>query len=345
MSLINQMLKDLDARRPRPAGAHEAALHGMGLTGDHRSSATLPWSRLALGAITASLIAVLLTLRPWFQPGGPQFDTGSAGDSAVEPLHAPVPVAGPSIPAKPAPAPAAARPAVDQVTADSRPARRTAKKLPVQPAKRADSSIPPAKPAIHLTPHQKAGLAFRRALELLDRGNDRAAEVQLRKALSLEAGLADARVQLAALLLREQRLVDAEMLLVEGLAIRADQLALAELYARLLVERGDNARALDVLDAAGAAHSDLAEVRALRAGILMKLGDARSAALDYRKALATNPQRAVWWIGLGVALEQAGDPARALPAYHRAQRLPLSTELYDFVVKRINALNNPRNRE
>jgi len=345
MSLINQMLKDLDARRPRPAEAHAAALHGMGLTGGHRSSASLPWGRLALGVIAASVISVLLTLRPWVQPGGPQVDNHSAGEGVVESLHAAVPVAGPPTPAEPAPAPvtSAARPAVEPVTADN---RRPTKTPPAQPAKRADREVSPARPAVHLNPHQQARLAFRRAVGLLDRGDDRAAEAQLRRALSLEAGLTGARVQLVALLLREQRLVDAEMLLVEGLAIRSDQLALAELYARLLVERGDNERALDVLDAAGAARSDLAEVRALRAGVLMKLGNARSAALDYQKALTASPQRAVWWMGLGVALEQAGDPARALSAYRRAQRLPLAPELYDFVAKRIAALNNnPRNRE
>ncbi len=344
MSLINQMLKDLDARHPQPPEAHAVALQGLGLAGQRGTSRPLPWGRLATAVTLISLTAALLVLQPWDRPDAavPDFPVDNR---LVRPAPAVAPVVEPRSTTEQAPVTPAVpeTTVIEQTAGDTASGTETRQQNPAAtPVAAPVTKTATSRAVVRLNRRQRAQLAFKRALQLQDRGDDPAAEPLLRKALSLDPGLNDARVQLAALLLRERRMAEAEALLLEGLARRPDRLALAELYARLLAERGDNGRALEVLDTAGAAHSDIAEVRALRAGILMKLGDARNAARDYRKALAARPQHAVWWMGLGVALEQAREPAPALAAYRRARSLPLAAELDAFVAKRIAALGSGR---
>jgi len=345
MSLINQMLKDLDARRARPAPAHAAALQGMGLAGRPASIPTLGLRPVLAGFTALSVITLLFILHPW-QPAPV---TAAITPDTVTPATAQTPPAATQartgITAKPhedTREPAAVSETA-LVAADAEPGRdsRPAANPPAQAVapEPVQAVVREPRPAVHLSSRQKAQLLFKRALAALDRNNNRSAETLLRQVFTLDAGLIEARVQLVALLLREKRLVDAELLLTEGLRTHPEQPDLAELYARMLVERGDNPRALGVLDQAGAANSQQADIRALRAAIQMKLGDPRAAVHDYRAALALQPQRAVWWIGLGVALEQAGDSAAALSAYRRAQYLPLATELGEFVKRRIGVLS------
>ncbi len=344
MSLINQMLKDLDARQPRPADAQAGALRGMGLVeGDGSSAASRRWMVPVVAAL--ALLPAALLLR---QPDSPT-----------------------QAPARPD-APAAIAPTLPQPVPAATPARSTGKAepeaTPSQPATRttpdasdADTPVAPretqvkpatthtpvvdkaAAPTVRLSPRQRARLALRRAIARVEAGDDARAEPLLREALSLDHRLADARVQLASLLLRARRLVDAELALIEGLSQHHGHPALSELYARLLVERGDNARALQLLNEAGAGRSRDPELRALRAAILMKTGDPRGAADDYRQALAGQPERAVWWMGLGVALEQSGDSRAARAAYRRAGALPLEPALQEFVAGRIAALGDTAN--
>ena len=345
MSLINQMLKDLDARRDRPAPAHAAALQGMGLAGRPVSIPTLVLKPLLAGFAVLSVITLLFIFRPW----EPAPVTPAITPDTVTPAAAQTPptatqartgiTANPSEDTRePAVVPETALVAAEaEPDRDSRPATNPTAQGGAPDPVQAVARHP--RPAVHLSSRQKAQLIYKRALAALDRNNNRSAETLLRQVFTLDAGLIEARVQLVALLLREQRLVDAELLLTEGLRAHPEHPGLAELYARMLVERGDNPRALGVLDQAGAANSQQADIRALRAAIQMKLGDPRAAVRDYRAALALQPQRAVWWMGLGVALEQAGDSAAALSAYRRAQYLPLATELGEFVKRRISVLS------
>jgi MSHA biogenesis protein MshN len=65
------------------------------------------------------------------------------------------------------------------------------------------------------------------------------------------------------------------------------------------------------------------------------------AAQTYRGTLQAQPRNGVWWLGLGLALESAGDRASALQAYQRAQQSgTLDSEVLHYVESKITALQS-----
>jgi len=123
---------------------------------------------------------------------------------------------------------------------------------------------------------------------------------------------------------------------IEVLAPAADPLA----PARAALDDGRSADALSLLDALSADVAGPAAL-SLRANALQQAGRAAEAALAWRTALAQTPEIGAWWAGLGIALEQSGDPAQALDAYREAERRgPLEPALADYVRSRSAALTN-----
>jgi hypothetical protein len=191
-----------------------------------------------------------------------------------------------------------------------------------------------------LSPEDKAERLYRGARLALSRQQQQRGEQLLWQALDEHSGHIGARSQLASLLLSRQEQDRAEVLLAEGLAADADQLTLARPYAQLLAAKGELAAALEALDGAiGQRRSD-PETWALRAAILYRLGRHSESADAYRKALRAQPKRAIWWTGLGVALEQGGAQRSALDAFQRASSLPLEKAVSEYVKQRIQVLRD-----
>jgi MSHA biogenesis protein MshN len=162
----------------------------------------------------------------------------------------------------------------------------------------------------------------------------------LRQALDEYSRHVSARSQLAALHVSRQQEDKAERLLAEGLVTDSNQLALARPYAQLLSARDELVPALEALDRAIGQRQADAETLALRAAILYRIGRHTESASDYRQALQVQPNQALWWTGLAVALEQSSRSAQALEAYQRAVKLPLENPVDDYVKQRIHALSN-----
>ena len=80
---------------------------------------------------------------------------------------------------------------------------------------------------------------------------------------------------------------------------------------------------------------------AMLAAAYQRNGQHLRAAETYRFVLAVQPQRAKWWIGLGISLQALNDRQAALAAFRRAatsQRL--EPELSSFVSNRIRQLES-----
>ncbi len=332
MSVINQMLRDLDQRRGPALGAQLATLQGMGLIDTNRSH----WKNRLVFAGPGVLILLLITVigqsaGRWFgnQPVVSSQDPIQPTLSASR--ETPV-SATPTELAAPTREPASHKLTEPQTAVHS---ASTADTVPVGPVSNVDHSVA----LKSLTRAQKADRLFASAqLALSEQHLDRAEQL-LRKTLHSAPLHSDARTQLAALLIRQQRMDDAGQLLADGLAHNPRSLALAIPYAQLLADRDSPKPALDVLDRAMQDQPADAGALALRAALLYRLGRHTDSINAYRSALLQQPQHALWWTGLAISLEHEQLTGQALRAYRRAAALPLENAVAVYVQQRIRLLD------
>jgi len=359
MSLINQMLRDLDARRGPAGHARLHALHGIGPVTAHpavagRGKGRLGWA-LAAGLLLGGFafwpddllqrkdaeeppLAKVAEWTPLPVPEPAPEARATARRAAVtparraprdtaefeavgEPQHAPSSRQPPAAVAQPE-----ARAVVAQVVEQARPV--------VESAALEPASTEPPQTVRSASPEQSAQQQFVRAQRALARQDWQTAQNLLDQALDSFPGHLDARAQLAALLMRRGASDEAERILAEGLAIDPHAAALAKPYAQLLAARGALRPALDVLEQIRAD----AESNALRAAILHRAGDHAGAASAYQQALRENPEQALWWTGLAIAREYNQEPGKALLAYRRAAQLQLDEPVRQYVEQRMQAL-------
>jgi MSHA biogenesis protein MshN len=343
MSVINRMLADLDARRAPPAQAPV----GLTVPPAPRGLAT---RRVQVMALAGAGLAAVLALGDWpawlgREPHLPQ-PVQLAGGMPVEraaPMEPPrllttaltVPAAAGALPAAQGSArlgglsyslsrPAAAAPARPRVAALSRPRPvalpAAAPALPAQEPVPAPAAV--SKQMVIPSAAQLAALAYRQAGELAATGLSSQAIDKALEALRSDPDHGVARQLAAVLLFEKNRHDEARQLLAEGLARPQPDpqlhYQLQYLMARLMVEAGDRAGALQLLDRMAAPGAD---AHGLRAGILAQLGRYREAQTSYEAAVRLDPDNAQWWLGLGVALDAQQQPADARRAFQRARAL------------------------
>ncbi|MFO7858957.1 MAG: tetratricopeptide repeat protein [Ectothiorhodospiraceae bacterium] len=114
--------------------------------------------------------------------------------------------------------------------------------------------------------------------------------------------------------------------------------ALARAKARLLMADAP-AEAVTVLEAHPPQGFGEGRWHALLASLYREQGRPEDAAALYREMVREQPRNGVWWLGLGVSLEEIGDTDRALAAYQRALRVgELDGELMAFLRRRVEKL-------
>ncbi len=221
--------------------------------------------------------------------------------------------------------PAPPRPAPVVVTPDP---------VPVEPPVVSERTL------VTQSPRQRAEAAFSDGIRLLSEGRRGQAEAKFREAVGHDASLVDARVALVNLLVTQGHIREAELQLQEGLRVSPGQPALADRYARLLLERGDLAGAIGVLSDSAPALAAHPEHHALLAALLQRAGHHESAAAAYSALVEVRPDQGLWWMGLGISLEALQRHSAALGAYRRATEDPrLSTEVERFIRERVVALS------
>lgn len=174
------------------------------------------------------------------------------------------------------------------------------------------SSRPPLAPEIAESEYRKAMTAYKR-------GAMTEALSGLRHALQLDPRHVHARQALLSLLVDQRQWKEAQTAAEEGLALDTRQVGWAMILARLEVEHGQLAKAVETL-ARHASHAERnPEYLAFHALLLQKSGKSREAAERYRAALTLKADDGRWWYGLGLALEAEGHPQEARIAYQRAK--------------------------
>jgi MSHA biogenesis protein MshN len=190
-----------------------------------------------------------------------------------------------------------------------------------------------------LSPAELAARAYAEGESHLRSGRSAAALAAWEQALVQDPSHRPARTAMAELLLNTGRVAEAEALLRRAHERWPADSGFAERYGRLLIAQGRDADAILVLEAGRPPLVGDGEYLALLAAVYQRLGRYAESAEAYGQVLNDHPQREVWWMGLGIALEGAGQAQPAAKAYRHALALPgLSRELRGYAEGRLRSL-------
>ena len=186
------------------------------------------------------------------------------------------------------------------------------------------------------TPRDRAASEYRRAVGFVNQGRIAEAMEAFRTALSFDPGYEAARQTQVALLLEAKRMDEAAGLLQDGIALNPANSAFVILLARIMVERGDVAGALALLQQHASAAAANADYHAFAAALYQRLGRHAEAVTEYGAALRVAPASGVWWVGLGISQEAQQRAAEAAESFRRAKDTgTLSAELAGFVERKL----------
>lgn len=372
MSLINQMLQELDARHSEVNGVGQYAQQIRAVP-ERRQIHPAWWLVLLLAVVLVAMSAWIWLRPPTVGKGVDmrelplKFDMGLSLPNAVQPagvanrLSSPPAVSQP--PSRSTEPDAAALnialPQLDRtkkqraeqtavLATNSREA--SAAVQPDQPAPAAKTRVvaeakapepaPPmqiSKQVKELTPQQRAENEYRKAVSLMQQGRASDATASMEQALQLDPQHAAARQALIGMLLEVKRQDDALRTAREGLALDPAQPTLAMVLARVQLEKGELAAAIDTLQHSLPYASERADYRAFLGALLQREGKHKQATEQYLLALQRAPQNGVWWMGLGISYQAENRLPEALEAFKRAKASnTLTADLLAFVEGRIS---------
>jgi len=357
MSLINDMLRDLDARRAHPAAGNLAALPAASIGAAGAGMERQGMARLFAGLVMLTVIAIgaplvtdYLGLFDWGGPGGPVVTQTITLPTLAKnqpdrqaramPLHT---RATPHLIASQTPENTPSQPGTAgnaepaHVTED--PVTHVAEDTVIDTALTAD--IPTGDqgtPEIVVRRHGP-GHEYRLAASAAAAGNELEAIDQLKDILARASDYHQARLLLARLYIRQQQNSDAEILLQDGLASYPLYAPYARLLAHLLVTDKRHDEAIARLESALPGALRDADYQALLAGLYQRSGKPAAAVQHYTRALELSPQQGEWWMGLGISQEQSGNRDAARTAYRRAMQFRLDAALQDYIGKRLRQLS------
>lgn len=366
MSVINRMLQELESRHEQPQDRLPGIVRAVPpARASYRRF--LPLALLSIGATLLGGFGFWGWQSYWVPPvvtvapAPPAVSAAAAAPEQVwpQPLQAPTEtlVSEMALATPPASQPSATGPASKSVV----PAAATNPMPPPKPEilravesqpnvpgvlKAAPNSAPetPATAGIkQVSPAQRADQAYREALALRAQGRATEAQSLLEDALKLDPRHAGARQALLGMLVDARRYAQAETVLQDGLALNSASpkhaAPLAMALARLQMERGEQDAALATLERHASGAQDNADYQAFQAALLQRAERHAEAVAHYQAALRAQPNRAVWWMGLGISLQAEKRAADATQAFSRARATPgLSPELQSFVEQRLKQL-------
>lgn len=191
--------------------------------------------------------------------------------------------------------------------------------------------VEPSDELAQLTPEEWQAEHINLALEAIQEGNDRHAMALLDLVLSKFPTSIEARENLAALYFSHDDLDMAYKILKEGLQLTPHNLNLTMMTARFLVEEGDYHKALKLLNGFNPDIKTKPEFYALLAAIFESTGRTNEAGGLYQSLVKLDPSNGQYWLGLGIAFEHKKFGTQAIEAYKRASQsdnIPTSGRSY-----------------
>ncbi len=350
MSLINQVLKDLEHRREGAVSSADGSI------------LTTPRYTVARGgnpfilyvfAVVLIILSLLIGFLVWDRvvgEGGPLIM--SMGGT---PAPAPTVTFRPSnaVPADPTAAPPAKDAIVGLVETNAPPVIEKPEKKSAAPvkARRPVTESEPVDPVAAttagsmekqrrpLTQKQLTDQAFQKAYTALRKGQMAQAEQFFRKVLTGSPGHVKSREMLSGIYIKGGRYVEAGQLLKQGVAINPGYSLFRKLYARVLLEQDALDQAVVVLESKLPQLSQDVDYYALLAALYQRQGRHENAVALYQNMLKQNTMVGIWWIGLGISQEKLGDSEAARAAYEKARASgTLAAQMVQYTDNRLAAL-------
>lgn len=358
MSLINKMLKDLETRQGGGGRADRPIFQDL-----HSSRSERHRGRRAPVVALMLLLSGVAGIYSWNRWGDNKATVVSATvpmqtlaqtPVAIEQPSVTAPTPAPPVPAatkEPAPVTKPTSPRMDKVdrVGNERSKSATKQASPATPpqamvtaAAKSETGTGPARIEKTDRPYSAAELAenaFQEAVRLRTQGDAVGAERRVRALLVTDPKHVKARELLTGLYLENGRWLEAQDTLEQGMAQLPAHLAFRYQLARLHLERGEEARAVSLLEAARGPGQTDPELPAFLAALYQRSGRHAEAVKSYQEALTSRPQEGRWWVGLGISLETQKDSDAARTAYRRALDTGrLTSNLARYAEDRLKAL-------
>ena len=371
MSVINQMLLDLERRRASGEERNRIPDHVRALPGSGSSERDRVLPMIAAGVIGISALAGAAYW--WWHngiPGVAKTPLISSGEQenaeriarrmSLDLAKAPSPAEAATVADAAAPTgiptqsiivsepPAWASPRGEQPVAGSRgsPQEEAAAAVPAKSP--APAAAPVTKPVAPVaaptaidkrvrepTPRQRAEAEYARAAAALQQGRTAEARSGFEAALQADPGYHAARQALAGVLIDARQPADAMLVLQEGLQLAPAQFGFAMMAARLHVERGEVDAAVQTLARSAEYATGNADYAGFYAGLLQRQKRHAEAIDQFDRALRLRPGAGIWLLGMGISLEALGRSAEAQEAFRRAKASgTLTPELQTYADQR-----------
>ncbi|NQZ93673.1 MAG: tetratricopeptide repeat protein [Moritella sp.] len=193
--------------------------------------------------------------------------------------------------------------------------------------------------AVTRTPLQQAQLYAKQADSALLAGDKERAKQLFSKVLAFDKQHNLSRETLAAILYGEQRTQSAVNLLQEGLSVSPEYTNFRLMLARIYLKNKNKQQAYYYLKPHRPEVAGNVDYYALLAGLAQSLNDLDRALMAYKTLTDHEPNRAKWWLGLGISADKAKQVTLALKAYHTAQNMgQLSASSRNYINARITQL-------
>lgn len=350
MSLINQMLKDIDKRQGVNATAFSDS-DGLRLKAPQQDEALvkrwLVWAGLALVAVAAvgygmgKLSAPVAPVPPQAKlPVAPQTPAPAA---PVAPVNVTMAAPAPAVLRDPVP-----EPKLQRVRDEAKPVAQPSKtKVDVVDTAATVSTPVPKKeaPAIaagtvtrQLSSEQQADNTYREAATLVRQGRGADAQKLLQHVLIDLPAHQEARLLLARVLVDDGKWGDAKTVLAEGVALKPQSFQFYSALAHVHLMAKELDTAVVTLERGLFAAGENAEYQALFATALQQQARHSEAVQHYVIALRQLPDTPNWLVGLGVSLQALNNTQGAAEAYQRALDLGLPASLAMFARDKLNQL-------
>lgn len=343
MSLINQMLRDLEQRNnqnPKSAQPLNVRIAGKPARGKR-----LLWL-LPLMALPAAYL--------WYQtqPGRPAPQPAAPVDAAViaipepavernqsQPPASPPPNVSPAEPQQPASEQTIVNEPPQAVAKSQAAVPKQAEATPPPPAERSRNPLP-ASAAVDRaktsTPKEQAEALYRQAQHsasaLMTKEN-------LKEALQLDPHYLPARTLLLQTLLKSH--ADAELgeFVDDSLQLFPSNLLFIKTRAHMYVQQKNFAAAVNILERIDADTVDDGAYLALLAAGYQQLQRFPQAARIYRQLTQIQPDKAEHWLGLAIAQDKLNQPQSAVQAYRQAlDKKTLNAEVVSYIKQRLSVL-------